>query len=143
MNSQTLFAAGSILLGLAFGGCSSVQDRIDRDPAAYARSSREDQARIRDGKVVVGFTREQVRLALGDPSGVTTRTTADGTQEVWSYHEKGPKFGFGVGVGVGGGGSGVSGGVGVGTGDRIDEPRMRVIFSGDRVVSVEQRASAK
>ncbi len=132
-----------MLFLLAFGGCSSVQDRIDRDPAAYARSSREDQALIRDGKVVVGFTREQVRLALGDPSGVATRTTADGVQEVWSYHDKGPKFGFGVGVGVGSGGSGMSGGVGVGTGDRSDEPKMRVVFNGDRVVSVEQRGNAK
>ncbi|MBP7142498.1 MAG: hypothetical protein KBA71_11370 [Opitutaceae bacterium] len=138
MNLHSLFLAGSVSSLLVLSACSSVQDRIDRDPSAYAHSSREDQARIRDGKVAVGFTREQVRLALGEPTGVATRTTAEGTQEVWSYHAKGPKFGLGVGVGGGGGGVGV--GVGVGTGDRSDEPRLRVIFSADRVISVEQHA---
>ncbi|MBE7537606.1 MAG: hypothetical protein HS122_04265 [Opitutaceae bacterium] len=138
MNLQTLIVAGASGLALGLSACSSVQDRMDRDPSTYAGSSREDQALIRNGKVAVGFTREQVRMALGDPTGVATRTTAEGSQEVWSYHDKGPKFGLGVGVGGGSGGVGV--GVGVGTGDRSDEPRMRIIFSADRVVSVEQHA---
>ncbi len=141
MNSKTLFAAGSAVLVLVLSGCTSVQDRIDQDPVTYSHSSREDQHRIREGKVVVGFSREQVRLALGDPSGVATRTTEEGTREVWTYYEKGPKFGFGVGVGVGGRGSGV--GVGVGATERADEPRLRVTFNGDRVVAVEQRGGAK
>ena len=138
MNLHSLFAAGSVSGLLVLGACSSLQDRIDRDPSTYAHSSHEAQAMMRDGKVAVGFTREQVRLALGDPTGVATRITAEGTQEVWSYHAKGPKFGLGVGVGGGSGGVGV--GVGVGTGDRSDEPRMKVIFSADRVISVEQHA---
>ena len=33
----------------------------------------------------VGFTKEQVRLALGDPSMVATEETAGGTTEVWTY----------------------------------------------------------
>lgn len=135
MKTQIALAAALALLGLS--ACStSPQARIEGDPMTYASSPKEVQAKIRSGEIDVGFSRAQVRLALGDPTGVSSRTTASGVSEVWSYHEKGPKFGFGIGVG----GGNVGGGVGVGTGERTDEPLLRVIFEADRVTSVERRA---
>lgn len=138
MKIQFAMVAAVALLGLS--ACSSSpQSRIESDPRSYATASKDVQAKIRAGQIDVGFTREQVRLALGDPTGVSTRTTGSGASEVWSYHDKGPRFGFGVGVGGGGGGVGV----GVGTGERSDEPRLRVVFENDRVASIEQKAEGK
>ena len=66
-------------------GCSTPQARINRSPEAYAKLSAADQQLIREGKVAVGFTPEMVRLALGDPDRVSTRTDANGVNEAWSY----------------------------------------------------------
>ena len=35
--------------------------------------------------MAVGFTPEMVRLALGDPDRIFTRTDANGVNEAWSY----------------------------------------------------------
>lgn len=129
------------LVGLA--GCSSTpESRIRANEAAFASASPEDQQAIRAGEVRVGFTREQVKLALGDPDGVSTRTTEAGTQEVWSYQSKRPRIGIGLGVGGGGGSTSVGGGVGVSTGGEA-EPRLRIVFNGDRVSGIERFGKRK
>jgi hypothetical protein len=83
------------------------------------------------GRIDIGFTPDQVRVALGEPDRIFTRTSADGMSQIWSYRDRGPRFGFGVGVGVGtfGGRGGTFGGVGVGTdtGYRDDE-KTGVVF---------------
>ena len=66
-------------------GCSTPQARIKQSPEAYAKLSATDQQLIREGKVAVGFTPEMVRLALGEPDRVFTRTDASGVNEAWSY----------------------------------------------------------
>jgi hypothetical protein len=71
---------------LAFvAGCATPEARINKSPEAFAKLSVADQQLIREGKVAVGFTPEMVRLALGDPDRVTTRTDASGVNESWSY----------------------------------------------------------
>jgi len=71
---------------LAFAaGCSSPQARIDKDPEVFGRLSSNDQQLIREGKVAVGFTPEMVKLALGDPDRVYTRTDTNGASEAWAY----------------------------------------------------------
>ncbi|HRE80444.1 MAG TPA: hypothetical protein PLN52_05310, partial [Opitutaceae bacterium] len=73
MKIQFAMVAAAALLGLS--ACSSSpQSRIESDPRAYATAPKEVQAKIRAGQIDVGFTREQVRLAMGDPTGVSTRT---------------------------------------------------------------------
>jgi outer membrane protein assembly factor BamE (lipoprotein component of BamABCDE complex) len=66
-------------------GCSTPQARIKQSPEAYAKLSATDQQLIREGKVAVGFTPDMVRLALGDPDRISTRTDASGVNEAWSY----------------------------------------------------------
>jgi len=66
-------------------GCTTPQTRINQNPEVFARLSPSDQQLIREGKVAVGFTPEMVRLALGDPDRVYTRTDANGVNEAWSY----------------------------------------------------------
>ncbi len=66
-------------------GCSTPAARIERNPEAFNRLDPAEQQLIREGKVGIGFTPEMVKLALGDPDKVFTRTDASGTNETWSY----------------------------------------------------------
>lgn len=137
MNVRTSLLIAGVALVLA--GCASTpSSRIQADRAAYDSYPLAVQEKIATGEVEVGFTREQVTMALGKADRVTRRTTPDGTSEVWSYRDRGPRFsvGLGVGVGSGGGSTRVGTGVGVTTGDRdwADE-RMRVVFDPNGQVS--------
>lgn len=124
-------------LVLSAGCASSPDSRIAKNRAAYDGYPDEVRTAIKEGRVEVGFTPEQVRLALGGPDRVLTRTTATGSAEVWVYEDKGASMGFGLGVGLGGGP--VGGGVGVGAGGRdTARERLRVVFEAGRVSAVEQ-----
>jgi hypothetical protein len=100
------------------------------------------QEKVAAGQIDIGFTAEQVWVALGNPDTTLSRETADGVSEVWGYRERRPPFGFGIGVGVGsiGRSGGVSTGVGVGTGvgGGADE-KVRVVFDrSGRVSAIEE-----
>ncbi len=134
------------LLGLLalLAGCSTVDSRIDKSRAAFNTWPAPVQDKVVRGQIDVGFTTEQVRVALGQPDRVWSRTTADGTSEVWSYRERGPRFGFGVGVGMGSfgsrGGSFGSIGLSTGTGGYRDDEKVGVVFDRTgRVASIETR----
>ncbi len=95
------------------------------------------QEKVQAGKVDLGFTQEQARMALGNPDRTYTRTTNDGTSEVWAYQDRSPRFGFGLGVGSGGGSSSYGGGVAMSTGGNRDDDALRVVFEGGRVSALE------
>lgn len=137
---KSLFLLVAAVGLLAWSGCASTpQQRIDKNQAQFASFSPEAQQKIREGKVEVGFTADMVKLSLGEPARTFTRSTADGTVEVWVYTKTGPKFSFGVGVGSYSGGSGVSTGVGVSTGGNRYDPDelMRVELRAGTVTAVE------
>ncbi|HEY0969062.1 MAG TPA: hypothetical protein VGD88_16845 [Opitutaceae bacterium] len=141
MKPSLLVLSGVLLLAAA--GCASTpSSRIQSAREVYNSYPMEVQEKIASGQVDVGFTTEQVRMALGKPDRVASRTTPDGTSEVWSYRDKGPRFSVGLGLGVGGGGGStrVGTGVGVSTGGRdYDDEKTRVIFDQrGQVTSVEQ-----
>lgn len=73
------------LAALVLAGCSTVASRIRQDPAAFANLTPARQDLIRHGRIAIGFTKEMVELALGDPDHITTRTTAKGVTEIWRY----------------------------------------------------------
>jgi hypothetical protein len=135
------------LLGVAVllfaTGCSTVDSRIAKNRDAFNTWPPAVQDKVVAGQIDVGFTPEQVRVALGEPDRVFSRTTNDGTSQVWSYRDRGPRFGFGVGVGSGSFGhrGGTFGGVSVGTGGGYrDDEKMGVIFDASgRVSSIETR----
>ncbi len=79
----------SCLIGLvgvlALAGCSTPQTRINKNPAAYDRLSSEQQELVREGRVAIGFDRETVKLALGEPDRIWKRTDKAGESEAWTY----------------------------------------------------------
>jgi len=132
-------AVMAVALGLA--ACSTPQRRARRHQALFDSYPPEVRQSILNGQVQVGFTAEQVNMALGAPSRVWSRRTPQADEEIWSYGGGGgvsPAFGFGFGTGgFRGGGIGYS--VAVGSSDWYPDETERVVFSGGRVVSVEQR----
>lgn len=133
---RTFIAA--LLLAAA---CSSPASRIKKNQAAYDSWPPQVQELVKQGRVDVGFTADQVRTALGRPDRVYTRKTAEAAQEVWAWGGGGgPRTGVSLGFGSWGYGSGTSVGVGVGSGgyDYPDD-RVRVVFQDGKVVSAESR----
>lgn len=127
-----------LLVVLLAAACASPKARIRRHQAAFDAYPSAVQAKIRAGEVEVGFTPEQVEMALGAPDRKYVRKTAAGNQDVWGYGAGSarPRLGLSFGMGSGGGGGSYGGGVGVESEAGHDE-RARVVFQEGRVVSVE------
>lgn len=138
-----LIAALTLVAAMLAAGCSTVDSRIANNRAAFNSWPPAVQDKVVQGQIDVGFTPDQVRVALGEPDRVFTRTTADGTSQVWSYRDRGPRFGFGVGVGAGSFGrhGGSFGGVSIGTdsGYHDDEKLGVVIDATGHVSAIETR----
>ncbi len=130
-------ATSALALALAVG-CSSVSSRIGKNRTDYESWPLAVREKVAAGQVDIGFTPEQVRVALGEPDRIATRTTAESESESWIYRNPGPRIGFGFGLGSFGGNTAV--GVGVHTGEwalRPDESK-RVVFAGGVVSAIEQ-----
>lgn len=76
-------AAAAALLAAA--GCATPESRIKKHPDLYEGLDPAVQAAVAEGRVAVGFSRDAVFLALGEPNRTYTRTTAEGASEVWSF----------------------------------------------------------
>lgn len=83
MRVQTSLALAALLLA----GCATTpQSRIERDPVGFSALTPEQQQKVRDGHVGVGFDEAAVRLALGEPDRVIEREAADGNTQSWVYY---------------------------------------------------------
>ena len=134
--SRRLMPAVFLLL---MAGCATTESRISRHQAAFDAWPAEVREKVRAGRIEVGFTPEMVQVALGEADRRSTRTTAAGTDEVWAYFDRRPKFSFGLGLGVAGGSTAYGGGVVVGDSGFPDGEFLRVIFEGGRVIAIETR----
>lgn len=129
-----------LILGAALAACSSPQSRIKKNQTAFDGYPPVVQAAIREGAVEVGFTGEQVVMALGKPSRVYSQKTAGANQEVWEYGAGGrPSVGLGFGMSSMGGGSGFGTSVGLGSDSMDPRAHTRVVLQNGTVVSVERR----
>jgi len=133
---QIIFSLSVVLLAL-LSACSSPDSRIADHQAAFAAFPAEVQQKIRTGRVDVGFTREMVLMALGEPARKFTRKTAEGDTEVWGYHDNGPRFSVGLGIGSGGYHSSMGGGVAMSSGGYDPEEKTRVEFREGLVTAVD------
>lgn len=129
-----------LILAAALSACQSPQSRIKKNQAAFDAFPPEVQTAIRQGRAEVGFTEQQVLMALGKPGRVYSQKTATSNQEVWEYGVGGgPSVGLGFGMSSMGGGSGYGTSVGVAS-DAVDpRAQTRVILESGIVVSVERR----
>lgn len=124
---------------IVLAGCGTVDSRIHSHQAAFDNWPADIRERVQAGHIDVGFTREMVEVALGGPDRTASRTTAQGTSEVWIYFDRGPKFSIGIGGASFGSHSAVGGGVVVGNNGFRDNEVMRVIFNGSIVEAIETR----
>lgn len=128
-----------LLCALGLAACATPASRISSQQGTFDSYPPEVQEKIRAGQVGIGFTPEQVRMALGDPSDRYSRQTERGESEVWAYRDFKPGLSFGLGT-FSGGSTSVGGGIGIGTGGGNAEDKLRVTFEGGRVTAVEQTA---
>lgn len=143
MKAPLSFCLTLAVVVLSAGCVSSPKSRIAKNQTAFDAYPADVQTALRRGEVKVAFTPEQVKIALGAPDRVITRTSAGGQEEVWVYRDANPRFGLGFGIGIYGGSNSVGGGIGVGTGvAEFADEYLRVILTAGRVSGVEQ-SSAK
>lgn len=67
--------------------CSTVDDRIAENADLYYSLSPEDQTNIKAGAVDVGFTKDMVYLALGQPDEVGRILRSGNEVEIWRYQD--------------------------------------------------------
>jgi len=128
-----------LLCALSLGACATPASRISRQQSAFDSYPAEVQQKIRAGQVGIGFTPEQVRMALGEPSDRYSRQTDKGESEVWAYRDFKPGLSFGLGT-FSGGSTSVGGGIGIGTGGGNAEDKLRVTLESGHVTAIEQVA---
>ena len=128
-----------VALWLALAGCATTPaGRVAQNRPAFDTWPAEVQARVRAGQVAVGFTEEQVRMALGDPERVITRTTEKGVSLVWAYRHRGPRFSFGLGMAGGNGHTGYGAGVAMSDRPYFSGDALHVVLMEGKVVSIER-----
>lgn len=126
---------------LSAAGCNTVEKRISAQQAQFDAWPADVREKIQAGRIDLGFTPEQVRVALGEPTRKYQRTTAKGSSEVWAYAGGRVGFSLGIGVGTAHGSSAYAGGVAYEpTTYGADDEAMRVVFEDGKVTSVEKRA---
>jgi hypothetical protein len=76
-----------LLLGLLLisAGCSTVESRIQANPAAYASLSPADQALVRQGGVRAGMPKAAVYIAWGSPDQIRRGFRRGNPFEAWVY----------------------------------------------------------
>ena len=122
---------------LALAACQSFPtDRISAHQADFNTWPPDVQAKVRAGQVDVGYTQEQVFVALGDPSGKSQSGYPGNITEVWIYHRRAARFGFAVGGASFGRGGGVAGGASVNGLKLGVDTDGQVVFTNGRLTSV-------
>lgn len=137
-------AAGALACGWGCATTNTVEGRIERNRGFFESLPLATQARIRGGQTELGFTMDETRLALGEPSRKIVRRDGGGTSEVWVYTASEQRFEHGrvdfVGLPDGRGGRFTGGGNVNVLMDREEEVG-RVEFRGGVVTAIERVAA--
>lgn len=83
--AKLLLPLAAVIAAFSLVGCATPASRIKQNPELFASYTLEQQDLIKQGKIAIGFDMDAVRLALGAPDRVRTRTSNDGTSQIWSY----------------------------------------------------------
>ena len=128
----------SLLLVVLALGCASVDRRIQANQEAFDGYPPEVQATIRRGEVAVGFTEEQVLMALGKPDHKAKVTAEDRVATVWIWRRSVPGIGIGIGTGRRVGNVGIGTGISTGSASHSEDEHV-VYFVDSRVIRFETR----
>ncbi|MDB6093661.1 MAG: hypothetical protein JWM32_1223 [Verrucomicrobia bacterium] len=74
-----------VLLALLAAGCSTIDSRIKEKSATFAGLDAPTQEKLRKGRVEVGYTKDMVYIALGQPDERKEHVTGQGQTETWIY----------------------------------------------------------
>jgi hypothetical protein len=74
-----------VLAMLAFAGCSTFQKRAGEKSAVFAGLDAATQENLRKGVVELGYTKDMVYIALGQPDERKEKVAKDGKDETWIY----------------------------------------------------------
>ena len=103
-------AAGALVLS----GCSTIDSRIQSNPAAFDQLSPKDRALVSQGKIAPGMSQQAVYIAWGQPQQKAIGVVGKAATETWVYTLSTAVYGgpYGYGYGGLGYGSGFAGPVG-------------------------------
>lgn len=125
------------LAAVLLAACSTVDSRIRAQQSLFDSYPPQVQREIRAGQIALGFTPDQVHMALGKPDRVVQRSDATGSSEIWVYHHGG-NLGLSLGIGgFSGGSTAIGGGVGVSS-SNYGGNELRVVFRDGRVTAIER-----
>lgn len=134
---------GLALVAVVLMGCQgpTLGQRIQAGQAEFDSWPETVRQAINEGRIEVGFTPAQVRMALGEPDHIGMEINADEEVERWVYTKQKPAIGIGFGVGNYGRSGGVGGSVGTTIGGGTDV--LAVVRFKNGVVDSFDTASSK
>ena len=95
MKSTTLFAIGSMALGMLLAGCMSEQElrdkRIAENQTLFMQLDPAARSRAQFAQIAIGDTQTAVWFAYGEPDKKTSSVSAAGTVEIWDYYTSVPQ----------------------------------------------------
>ena len=147
MNIRSALALFPALLLLA--GCATPERRIEQNRDLFDSLPVADQARIRGGKIDLGFTADMVRIALGEPQRRLIRRTPGGDAEIWLYLDVARRFDRqradidGLSVAGPGGSRSITGSAWVNVAQEREFVRVRVEFQNGAVAAIEEPAKSE
>lgn len=84
-NRLTLSLVAGLAMLVGYTGCNTFASRAREKSETFESLPPTEQKRLQRGAINVGDTEDMVYIALGRPDTRRTVSTADGTQNVWSY----------------------------------------------------------
>jgi len=146
----SLRSAGfALLLLLLLAGCSSPAQRIQKNQELFDTFPVATQARIRGGKINLGFTADMTRIALGEPQRTLLRHTTEGDREIWLYidtiqrYERQHANIDGISLYGPAGSRSAGGSVWINVLQERETTRLRAEFQNGRVIAIEEPAKDK
>jgi hypothetical protein len=80
-----MYKISVVAVGCLLASCASIERRIEQNADYFGALAPADQEKIRQGQIDIGFAKPMVRIALGNPSSVKQRKTAEDSMEIWVY----------------------------------------------------------
>ena len=74
-----------VVVALVVAACATPERRIAQNPELFESFPPEVQENVRQGIIQIGYDRDMVRIALGNPDRMSTRRREGEELEVWTY----------------------------------------------------------